>query len=87
MCVSTCPSRANYFGDPEDNESLIYKMIRGNKVKVLKSVSPITEAKIKPGMFKGVSAEDISKKIGYPGKSPIFADIAVTKPRVYYILP
>ncbi len=87
MCVSTCPCRANYFGDPEDKESLIYKIMKKNKVKVLKVVTPVVEAKIRPGMFKGLSAEDISKKVGYPGKTPIFADSAVTKPRVYYILP
>ena len=87
MCVSTCPSRANYFGDPQDRESLIYKIMKENKVKVLKTVTPVMEAKITPGVFKGMSAEEISKKVGYPGKVPVFGDSAATKPRVYYILP
>ncbi len=87
MCVSTCPSRANTFGDLEDKESLIYKVIKENKLKVLKAVTPMVEAKVRPGIFKGMSPEDISKKVGYPGKAPLFADSALTKPRVYYILP
>jgi len=56
-------------------------------VKVLRTVTPAVEAKVRPGLFKGMSAEEISKKVGYPGKAPIFADSALTKPRVYYILP
>lgn len=87
MCVSTCISRANYFGDPEDNESLIYKMIKGNKTKVLTGVLPNTDLNIKPGMFRGMSAEDIAKKTGYPGEAPIFGYSSPAKPRVYYILP
>ena len=87
MCVSTCPCRANIFGDPEDKEGLLYKMIKENKVKVLRTVTPVAQAKVSPGVFKGMSAEEISKKVGYPGKTPIFADSAVTKPRVYYIMP
>ena len=75
------------FGDPEDKESLIYKVIKENKVKVLKAVTPMVEAKVRPGIFKGMDPEDISKKVGYPGKTPVFADSALTKPRVYYILP
>lgn len=86
MCVSTCPCRANYFGDPEDKESLLYKIMKKNKVKVLQAVTPKVEAKISPGMFKGMNPEAIAKKIGYPGKAPVFADSAVTKPRVYYVV-
>ncbi len=86
VCVSTCPCRANTFGDPEDKESLICKRIKENKVKVLRAVTPAVEAMVRPGIFKGMSAEEISKKVGYPGKAPIFADSAITKPRVYYIL-
>ncbi|MGB9629886.1 MAG: 4Fe-4S dicluster domain-containing protein [Thermodesulfobacteriota bacterium] len=86
MCVSTCICRATFFGDPEDKESLIYHMIKFNKVVVLKGVTPLTTFNIKPGMFKGLSGGEISKKVGYPGASPIFADSAPTKPRVYYIL-
>ena len=87
MCVSTCPCRANFFGDPEDRESLIYKMLKSHKVKVLKEVLPKTPIEIKAGMFEGMSPEEISGKVGYPGRKPVFADSAVTKPRVYYILP
>ena len=87
MCVSTCICRANYFGDPDDKQSLIHKVMKANKVKVLKAVMPKTDLAIKPGVFKGMSAEDIAKKIGYPGATPVFADAASTKPRLYYILP
>lgn len=87
MCVSTCICRANFFGDPEDRESLIYKMIKNNKVKVLKEVKSQGETKVKPSELRGMSALDIAKKIGYPGATPVFADAASTKPRLYYILP
>jgi molybdopterin-containing oxidoreductase family iron-sulfur binding subunit len=87
MCVSTCPARANYFGDPSDKESLIYRMVKENKVKVLKSVQPAVDMKVKSGMFKGMSAVEIADKIGYPGKTPVFTDAVDTRPRVFYILP
>jgi len=87
MCVSTCICRANSFGDPTDPESLIYRMMKDNKTKVLASVLPKGDLTVKAGMFKGLSAEAISKKVGYPGTSPVFADAAATKPRVYYIVP
>src|SRR4030065_6001 len=87
MCVSTCICRANFFGNPEDKESLIYKMIKNNKVKVLRGVNSPGEAKLKPADLKGMNAVDIAKKIGYPGTIPVFADSSQTKPRVYYILP
>jgi len=86
MCVSTCICRATFFGDPEDKESLIYKMIKSNKIKFLKTVTPSLSLNIKSGMFKGLSGQEISQKVGYPGHSPIFSDSAPTKPRVYYIL-
>lgn len=78
--------QANFFGDPEDKESLIYKMMKSNKVVVLKGVTPITSVNIKFGMFKGLRGEVISQKVGYPGSAPIFFDSAPAKPRVYYIL-
>ncbi len=87
MCVSTCICRANFFGDPEDRESLIYKMMSGNKMKVLREVKAPGEVKLKPADLKGMNAMDIAKKIGYPGTIPVFADSSQTKPRVYYILP
>ncbi len=86
-CVSTCPCRANYFGDLEDSESLIYKVMKENKVKVLQTVKPTVAPKVKAGVFKGLSAPEIARKIHYPGKVPVFADAAATKPRVFYILP
>jgi molybdopterin-containing oxidoreductase family iron-sulfur binding subunit len=87
MCVSTCICRANFFGDPEDKDSLIHKMMKSNKVHVLREVSPKTSMQIKAGMFKGLSPDEISGKVGYPGSKPVFATSAVTKPRVFYILP
>ncbi len=87
MCVSTCICRANFFGDPEDKESLIHKMLKNNKVKVLTGVKASGEAKVKPSDLRGMSSVDIAKKIGYPGTVPVFADSAPTKPRLYYILP
>ena len=87
MCVSTCPCRANTFGDPADKESLIYKIIKGNKLKVLSSVKTAGEAKMSYSQLTGIKPEDLSKKIGYPGQVPVFAESANTKPRVFYILP
>jgi molybdopterin-containing oxidoreductase family iron-sulfur binding subunit len=87
MCVSTCISRANYFGDPEDRESLIYKMLNSNKIKVLSAVEPVAKTKPDYKLLKGKSPEEIAKMAGYPGKVPVFADSSKTKPRVYYILP
>lgn len=89
MCVSTCISRANYFGDPEDKDSLLYKVIKDNKgsIKVLTEVKTIGEVKLKNNDLKGKSPGFISDKIGYPGMLPVFADSSKTKPRVYYILP
>ncbi|MGE5239079.1 MAG: 4Fe-4S dicluster domain-containing protein [Chloroflexota bacterium] len=87
MCVSTCICRANYFGDPDDKQSLIHKVMKGNKVKVLSAVLPKTLLPIKTGMFRGMSTDEISKKVGYPGQAPVFADSAATRPRVFYVLP
>ena len=87
MCVSTCPCRANTFGDPDDKESLIYKTMKGNKLKVLSSVRTEGQAKMTFSQLKEIKPEDLSKKIGYPGQVPVFADSANTKPRVFYILP
>ena len=86
MCVSTCICRANFFGDPGDKESLIHKMIKGNKVTLLKEVKGAGEVKLKPADLKDLKPAEIAAKIGYPGAKPVFADAAPTKPRVYYIL-
>jgi molybdopterin-containing oxidoreductase family iron-sulfur binding subunit len=86
-CVSTCPCRANVFGDISDKESLIYKVMKQNKVKVLASVKSAGETKMKFSDLKGISPAELSEKYGYPGKVPVFADSAPTKPRVFYILP
>jgi molybdopterin-containing oxidoreductase family iron-sulfur binding subunit len=87
MCVSTCICRANYFGDPDDKDSLIHKVMKAHRHKVLSAVLPKTILPIKTGMFRGMSADDIAAKTGYPGTTPVFADASPTKPRVYYILP
>ena len=88
MCVSTCIGRANYFGDPEDRESLIYKVMEQNKakMKVLQAVRGKGEVKVKYEALKGKSPKEIGKLSGYPGMGPVFADSSKTKPRVYYIV-
>ncbi|MBI4830892.1 MAG: 4Fe-4S dicluster domain-containing protein [Candidatus Lindowbacteria bacterium] len=86
MCVSTCPCRANFFGDPDDKESLIHKMMKQNEVKVLTRVQGKDEAQLGFSDLKGMAPMDIAKKIGYPGAIPVFAESATTKPRVFYIL-
>jgi len=85
-CVSTCPCRANFFGDLDDTEGLLYKMMRAHKVKVLKSVGSNGKGKVTTATLKGKSAEEIAWMVGYPGKTPVFADTAAAKPRVFYIL-
>ncbi|MBF0328422.1 MAG: 4Fe-4S dicluster domain-containing protein [Nitrospirae bacterium] len=87
MCVSTCISRANYFGDPEDKGSLIYKVMKDNKIKVLSEVKGAGETKLKNDELKGKTPGVISAAIAYPGTTPVFSDKSKTKPRVYYILP
>jgi molybdopterin-containing oxidoreductase family iron-sulfur binding subunit len=88
MCVSTCPCRANYFGDPEDPESLISIVLKENRVKVLTGVKGKGEIKLKDyGLLKGKSPEEVAKMAGYPGYLPLFAETSKTKPRVFYILP
>ncbi|MCX8023467.1 MAG: 4Fe-4S dicluster domain-containing protein [Syntrophorhabdaceae bacterium] len=85
-CVSTCPSRANLFGDIDDRESLIHKTIKANKVNVLKSVKGDGKERVTPLSIRGKSPEEIAKITGYPGKIPVFDVSATTKPRVFYIL-
>ena len=87
MCVSTCIARANYFGDLTDKESLLYKVMQANKVKVLREVKGRGEVKMKYEALKGKSQKEIAKIIGYPGYAPVFTDSAKAKPRVFYILP
>jgi molybdopterin-containing oxidoreductase family iron-sulfur binding subunit len=87
MCVSTCIARANYFGDLTDQESLLYKVMQQNKIKVLREVKGKGEVKLKYEALKGKSPKEIAKIIGYPGYGPVFADTAKAKPRVFYILP
>jgi tetrathionate reductase subunit B len=86
-CVSTCPCRANFFGDLDDRESLLNKMMNGQKVKVMKSVKGNGKEGITFSSLKGKSAQEIAVMVGYPGKAPVFSDTAATKPRVFYILP
>jgi molybdopterin-containing oxidoreductase family iron-sulfur binding subunit len=87
MCVSTCIARANYFGDPEDKESLIHKVMKANKISVLKSVKGNGETKLTFAQLKDLTSQEIAKKTGYPGITPVFSETSLTKPRVYYILP
>lgn len=87
MCVSTCPCRANFFGDITDNQSLIHAMLTNNTVKVLRHVQGKSEATVDAGKLKGMSPAEIADQTGYPGMRPVFADSAPAKPRVFYILP
>jgi molybdopterin-containing oxidoreductase family iron-sulfur binding subunit len=87
MCVSTCIGRANYFGDPNDAESLIHKTMKANKISVLQTVKSNGAAKVTLAQMKDLSLEELGSKVGYPGKTPVFASASPTKPRVYYILP
>lgn len=88
MCVSTCICRANYFGDPEDPESLIHKVMKENKTQVLALVKPAGEEKqIEYASLKGMQPGAVAEAVGYPGALPVFAEAAKTNPRVYYILP
>ena len=87
MCVSTCICRANFFGDVADKDSLIHKMIKNNKVKVLTAVKTPGEVKLTNAELKSKSPGFIAGAIGYPGSIPVFGDSSKTKPRVFYILP
>ena len=87
MCVSTCIARANYFGDPGDPGSLIYKTMKANKVWVLKAVRGNEREKLTFTQLKDLNPADIASGVGYPGRTPVFAESSPTKPRVYYILP
>jgi Fe-S-cluster-containing dehydrogenase component len=87
MCVSTCIARANYFGDPGDKESLIHKMMKANKISVLRAVKSNGEVKVTFAELKNLTSVEIARKVGYPGKTPVFAETAPTQPRVFYILP
>ncbi|MDP2158789.1 MAG: 4Fe-4S dicluster domain-containing protein [Nitrospirota bacterium] len=87
MCVSTCICRANYFGDPEDKDSLIHKVLRANKIMILTEVKSPGETKLKNEQLKGKTPGFIASAVGYPGSLPVFSDKAKSKPRVFYILP
>jgi len=88
-CVTTCPCRANFFGDMEDPQSLVHKWIKENKerIKVLASVRTPGETRPSRAALKGMRAHEISQLVGYPGKVPVFAESAPTKPRVFYVMP
>ncbi|HEY3277503.1 MAG TPA: hypothetical protein VGJ94_12860 [Syntrophorhabdaceae bacterium] len=87
MCVSTCPCRANFFGNLDDKESLLYKMMKSNPTQVLKSVRADKADGPMSRDLRGKTAAQIGQTIGYPGKIPVFAERAGAKPRVFYILP
>lgn len=88
MCVSTCIGRVNYFGDISDTESLIYKMIIKNKesIYVIDKTKTEGEVKVSFDALPNLSPDEISKKIGYPGKTPVFSRASENKPNVYYIV-
>lgn len=60
MCVTTCIGRATYFGDLNDKESLIAKLVKENRTTTIKSIPDKTpktgravfgESKTKPRVF------------------------------------
>jgi Fe-S-cluster-containing dehydrogenase component len=87
MCVSTCIARANIFGDLSDPQSLISQMLKTHRVHVLKAVRTPGETPTTPAQLRGISPDALAKRTGYPGKVPVFAESAPTRPRVFYILP
>jgi molybdopterin-containing oxidoreductase family iron-sulfur binding subunit len=87
MCVSTCIARANIFGDLSDPQSLISQMLNTHRVHVLKAVRTPGETPTTPAQLRGISPDALAKRTGYPGKVPVFAESAPTRPRVFYILP
>ncbi len=86
-CVTTCISRATFFGDLGDKDSLICRMIKNNKVTFLAAVKSPGEKKLTKEALKGITPEALAKAIGYPGSHPQFSDKPQAQPRVYYILP
>lgn len=90
VCVATCIGRASYFGDLKDEQSLISKVMKANKVVSMKEVKGSGEiaAKVKGtgskmtgSQWTALTREAIE---AYPGKDPVFGT-ANTKPRVFYI--
>lgn len=88
-CVTTCPCRANFFGDPEDSQSLIHIWMKQNssRLRVLSSVKGKAERKPSTSELRGMRAHELAQAIGYPGQEPVFAGQAPAKPRVFYIMP
>lgn len=88
-CVTTCLCRANFFGDPEDPQSLIHIWMKDNssRVRVLSSVKSKGERKPSFSELRGMRAHELAQAIGYPGQEPVLAGQAPAKPRVFYILP
>ena len=86
MCVSTGIVRAEYFGDLDDPQSLIYETKKASKIVVLQSVKGQGAGKMTLAQMKDLSMEELGGKIGYPGKTPVFGSTSPTKPRVFYIL-
>ena len=86
MCVSTGIARAEYFGDLDDPQSLIYETKKASKIVVLQSVKGQGAGKMTLAQMKDLSMEEVGGKIGYPGKTPVFGSTSPTKPRVFYIL-
>lgn len=87
-CVTTCPCRANFFGDTRDRESLISKWIDANRghIRVLLSVKGAGEKRVAFSELKGMRPHEVSQAIGYPGKEPVFGHSAPTRPRVLYVV-
>lgn len=88
-CVTTCPCRANFFGDPQDPQGLIHIWMNENRprIRVLTSVRSPQERRLNASELHSMRAHELSQAIGYPGKEPVFAGQAAAKPRVFYILP
>jgi len=91
VCVTTCIGRATYFGDAGDPESLISKVIKSNKMTILKEIKGSGEiaaridaagSHLKNAEWKALIGQ--AMKGGY-GAVPVFGNSA-TKPRVFYIV-
>lgn len=91
ICVTTCVSRATYFGDLNDPQSLISKVMKTNRTLTMAYVQEnVALARQVAAKNFELSKQEWKEAVVkaaeiYPGKTPMFGE-SPTKPRVYYIL-